>query len=403
MRSVLEGIKSNVARRGAYLSGAKAENRSANMNVVCVSSVLTIVLLLFFLAIAPLALRGWTPSAYHVSLVPAMAVFTAAAFAYRARSVHRRAASAFCVAFMCIVFGFCMLIDVFSDPAAPSSFMPSLLVALPALFILPLSVIYAVALSFSAAYCVLAWLVKTPEMAPYGIFQALVAIAFSVCIVHLIMNYRVRAYEVRLRFQELSTRDALADILNRRALVEEAQRIIAANNPATSCALVAIDVDDFKHINDEHGHPAGDEVLMNMSGLLKEYFRTTDLIGRFGGDEFIVLVNGPIDEDVLSAKLARLQKRFADASLEKVREPVSCSVGAVIAIAEEVEFATLVAQADAALYESKQNGKNRMTVRRHEPAASDPAIVSDALARGAAPNDGEAAPGQPGALGPHGT
>ena len=402
MRAAFETVRSNAARRSAYLSGAKAENRLTNMNIACAASVLATALLLIFLVVAPIALSGWTPSAYHVAFVPVMAAFTAVAFAYRARSAHHRAASAFCVAFMCIVLGFCTLIDVFSDPTAPSSFMPSLFVAMPALFILPLFSIYVIEFSFLVAYSLLARLVKSPDMAPYDVFQALVGVAFSVCIANLIMNYRVQTYEVRMRFQELSTRDALADILNRRALVEEAQRIIAANNPATSCALVALDVDDFKHINDEHGHPAGDEVLMSMSSLLKEHFRTTDLIGRFGGDEFIVLVNGPIDKEVLSAKLERLQRRFADASLEKIKEPVSCSIGAVIAIAETVEFASLVAQADAALYESKQGGKNRMTVRRHAADASDPAVVSDVLTREIATDDGEAAAEQPGELGPRG-
>ena len=267
---------------------------------------------------------------------------------------------------MCVIFGFCMLIDALSDRSAPSSFMPPLLVALPAIFIMPLSATYAITAAFAIAYCTIAGIAKEPFVAQHDIFQAIVAFAFSICVAYLVMGYRVGTNETRMRFQELSMRDALADIFNRRALTEAAEALLAASNPLSSCSVAIIDIDDFKIINDTHGHLSGDGVIREMGSLLKEHFGPDDLIGRFGGDEFIVFAGTAITEPVLQAKLTSVQHRFAQAGKRLVKREISCSIGAVVAFDDMVEFTDLLAQADAALYESKQHGKNRLTIKRHQ-------------------------------------
>lgn len=365
MFDVVGLVKSNMARRKAYLAGAESDIRAANLSVLAAASVLATVLLALFFAITPLVVSGWAPSPYHIATAPVMAVLAVVIVLYRVRSRTKSLSTPLLFAFIVVTFTFCLAIDVLGNPDAPGSFIPPLIVAFPALFIMPISLLYGIALVETALFCAAVALVKSPFIAQYDIFQALVSLAFSLCIVYLVMNHHVTAYEMRRRYQRLSTRDSLADIFNKRAFFEEAALLIERGNPETSCSVVVIDIDDFKCINDEHGHLCGDKVLSIMGELLKESFRSTDVIGRFGGDEFAVFADGSIPAETLEKKLKALQSLFGKESENEIGNVATCNIGVVLAHGEQVELTDIIRQADEALYESKQRGKNRLTVRNH--------------------------------------
>ena len=136
-------------------------------------------------------------------------------------------------------------------------------------------------------------------------------------------------------------------------------------------ALVVLDLDDFKQVNDRHGHATGNEVLRQAGGVLRSAARDSDLAARYGGEELVLLVRG--DEHSATAAAARVvaglrELRFA----EGLR--VTCSAG-VAALAEGGDSASLFAAADEALYEAKRRGKNRVVVARarRRPSRSDAA------------------------------
>ena len=129
-------------------------------------------------------------------------------------------------------------------------------------------------------------------------------------------------------------------------------------------ALVVLDLDDFKQVNDRHGHAAGNEVLRRAGGVLRNAARDSDVAARFGGEELVLLVRG--DERSATAAAARVvdglrDLRFADGLR------VTCSAG-VAALAEGGDSASLFASADEALYEAKRRGKDRVVLARSEPA-----------------------------------
>ncbi|MBX3496546.1 MAG: GGDEF domain-containing protein [Parvibaculum sp.] len=160
----------------------------------------------------------------------------------------------------------------------------------------------------------------------------------------------------RLREAEaLADRDPLIPALNRRAFVRELSRVIAfGRRYGEPAGLVYFDIDNFKQVNDQHGHPAGDAALHHLTKLVLDNIRETDIVGRLGGDEIGVIL-ARADEATAKAKAAALAKLVAERPLkfEDKELPLSISVGAV-AFTGEDEAADALARADKAMYEAKR-------------------------------------------------
>jgi diguanylate cyclase (GGDEF)-like protein len=156
-----------------------------------------------------------------------------------------------------------------------------------------------------------------------------------------------------------ATRDDLTGLLNRAALEAEADRVLAeARAMHLRVAVLFVDLDGFKPINDEHGHAVGDEVLRAVGRRLTTAVRTTDRVARFGGDEFVVLV-GPLgDVHVAEQTARRILHAFAGpVRVEDLDLAVSVSVG--VAVTDEDGAVTrdgLLDAADGAMYRAKQSG-----------------------------------------------
>ena len=158
------------------------------------------------------------------------------------------------------------------------------------------------------------------------------------------------------RLQSLASTDELTNLLNRREmncrsvlLLEQAMR------SKQSVALLIIDIDNFKVVNDTFGHLEGDRVLKELGQRLKHFGRQTDLISRYGGEEFLIMVPDTNKADTLSF-CQRLHLLIAE--IKVGNRPVTASIGASLSTAKTT-FTDLFAQADNAVYEAKERGKNR--------------------------------------------
>jgi diguanylate cyclase (GGDEF)-like protein len=171
------------------------------------------------------------------------------------------------------------------------------------------------------------------------------------------LRAEVTSYQSKLEeAEELASKDALTGLRNR-AWVENqiAQRVAAG----TAFSVAMVDIDKFKHVNDEQGHLAGDELLKQFAGELKSASRSTDLIGRWGGDEFILVLDAGLA--VAEAQIERLRLWVCGNYDLKARSgPVKLKVEASIGLAEHQPGETvndILARADAAMYAFKSAGK----------------------------------------------
>lgn len=164
-------------------------------------------------------------------------------------------------------------------------------------------------------------------------------------------------------FQQLALRDVLTGILNRRAVLEQFSKELERARRDSSCLAVAmVDIDHFKQINDVYGHLAGDEVICHCVNHLTQRIRESDSIGRYGGEEFLVLLPRTSPEgavavlDELRASLAESPARFGEATIS-----LRISMGVCCVVPNENDtMASLLARADAALYEAKDLGRNTL-------------------------------------------
>ncbi|MFV0258645.1 MAG: diguanylate cyclase [Acidimicrobiales bacterium] len=170
------------------------------------------------------------------------------------------------------------------------------------------------------------------------------------------------------RVQRLATTDELTGLANRRHLFDLADRWLAGSDPdGPAPAVVMVDIDRFKRINDDHGHPTGDDVIRGVAGRLRDCLGPDDLIGRYGGEEFaVVIADGrrvarTADRLLAAVESAPLATRSGDL-------PITVSIGGVVRRAavpgadgaETVE--SMLGRADAALYRAKDAGRNQVVI-----------------------------------------
>lgn len=176
-----------------------------------------------------------------------------------------------------------------------------------------------------------------------------------------------------------ATTDALTGLLNRAAFRERARAEIArAERTGRPLAVAMLDLDHFKAFNDAHGHPAGDAALTAVAGAITRTIRAIDLAGRYGGEEFVLLL---VEADSVSAVRALERLRRAVLALEppRVARPITVSAGIAVHTPpfERTTLEGLVARADATLYAAKEAGRNRVMVE----APARPAAASEVVYR----------------------
>ncbi len=371
MGLLLTVIREDFAKKKRYFRQAEQEIAEKNLHLMHSLSLVTAVLLLFFYGITPFIIKGWTITLQHILFLPAVLILHGIAALYqRVEPPRNQFITVLCLLFEVALFSFAILIDVLPSPTGPSSFVPVLFVALPALFILPFRYTYSVILLFEVIYIAAVVILESPSIGQYDIFGSIVGVVFSIPVSQVIMRLRIQDHEIRMKYKQLSTQDALSGILNKKACEDAAQRYLQAFNPAVTCMLVMLDIDDFKLVNDRSGHYTGDILLRTIADLLSETFRATDVIGRFGGDEFMVLVKGSSDYETLARKCGDIQAALSHFTVNDCALQVTCSIGGVLVDGQNVNFESLFRQADDALYAAKGAGKNKYVLSFYLPTNS---------------------------------
>ena len=167
--------------------------------------------------------------------------------------------------------------------------------------------------------------------------------------------------------QDRAERDSLTKLLNKDAGRKQAEEYFSRFPEGVSSAMFIIDLDNFKQVNDRYGHLFGDSVLTRAAREIKKLFRNQDIVSRIGGDEFLVLMRGVADRNLVESRCQRLlsifQSIFND---QNYKLPMSCSIGIALSPEHGRSYYELFNKADQALYWAKAKGKNNFVIYNEE-------------------------------------
>ena len=171
--------------------------------------------------------------------------------------------------------------------------------------------------------------------------------------------------EVRnIQLKKESETDKLTGLLNKKAMENLCKDCLQDLQEDETAAFFIIDLDHFKEANDTYGHQCGDMILQMFANFLEEIFDENSYVGRFGGDEFVILLKNPIDENFVASKANEILKAAKDVFIEGMKIQITASVGVVIAKLA-IDYQKAFVLADEALYFVKEHGRNNFYISQN--------------------------------------
>jgi diguanylate cyclase (GGDEF)-like protein len=173
------------------------------------------------------------------------------------------------------------------------------------------------------------------------------------------MHYSIERKRYQVQLEHQANYDALTGLPNRSLLHDRLRQAVYAQRTPRNVAVVFMDLDQFKFVNDSLGHSAGDKLLKAMGERLRAVLRDGDTVGRVGGDEFVLILADQSNEEVIFRALQRISARVAEPiEVDGEELYITCSAGVSLYPQDGLDVDTLLKNADAAMYRAKEHGRN---------------------------------------------
>lgn len=267
------------------------------------------------------------------------------------------------IQWLCLLFLLSLLMTVVYIAAIgmnnePGIYFAPLTIVLSMVFILRVWQSAAIVTFTTALFIFLSSRYKVYHMFQLDVSMGIVAWVLSMIADLEILHLRLRDFRLRSDLMHLSCTDSLTGLMNKSTAEATARSYLARCGNRESSALFVIDLDQFKQINDILGHQAGDEALEVVGNALMKLFRSQDIVGRVGGDEFVALMKNTCDRKLIARRAAVICTTVRHTRLEKYTLCLTCSVGVAVCPSHGVTYDALFKKADEQLYRVKRGGKN---------------------------------------------
>ncbi len=338
----------------ALIQGSRDLNALTNLAVVHQSSGLGLVITIALCLLTPILIPGWFISIGHLFIMGNYLFFMLLS-RHLIKVVNQNVNL---IRFITATYTFISLIliayiNTVPYPDKPGTLMASMMILSAALFSFSLLEAFAIFSGILISYICMTFTFKADGVIGEDLFMVISGYFLAVVVFLIVNKLRYKEFMLKSHYIRLSSYDDLTGILAKRPC-EDACREYLANREGAGCAMVIIDVDNFKNINDSFGHYQGDMVLKNVGEQLEKVFLDTDIIGRIGGDEFLVLLKDIDNLDLVNKKLHHLRQVVKEAVADQLDIRVSLSLGGVLVNPEPVRFELLYQFADKVMYMNKQ-------------------------------------------------
>ena len=360
----VERIHNSRQEEQRYFKVAREDIMMINLRQLKFASVIAVIFMSVFIIITPFIFPKWHLTWPYYIFLGIMLMVLAAVYLYDryGKKTYYRTIL-LCVTFdICLILG-SILIDVIPFPDFVSTYFQIGIVFIAALFTMPLGVTLPLLSGLEVVFVLAITFWKTSKMAAVDGYESAVGFSCAILIAMIVTDLRVKEGLSKYCYIKQGTTDTLTSVRNR----AECEKLIRdylskRSESASSCALFMLDMDNFKQVNDGLGHQAGDIVLERVGAILKKEFRAEDVIGRIGGDEFIILVKDINDRNTVEKVSERVISSISRLSEILDGVGVSCSLGAVI-FDGVAEYESLYKMADDSMYEAKRNGGGKCVVQ----------------------------------------
>lgn len=236
-------------------------------------------------------------------------------------------------------------------------FFPLSIVLLSCLYLDYLHVMTLYKIVLSIIFLIVDYNLKSKVLFVNDVTITVISIPASLFAYITVVHNMVERREDNMELVNKSQTDLLTGLLNKISFQEKCEEYLSRRVIGAKCTMFIFDLDNFKDVNDNYGHQTGDKVLKLFAEILRGYFHPDDVIGRIGGDEFMVLVLGEMPDGFAERRCRSVIHEIKTSEIDGLKG-VTCSIG----IAEDTQgkhFDDLYKMADSALYKSKENGKAR--------------------------------------------
>lgn len=337
-----------------YFVNARSEITEKNLNTLGIISISTVFIGAFLGALAPYLIPGWTPTRHYWQIAPTLVVFAAFSFIYKKKSSH----SYFIVQTASVLFCVMMLfhfidISIFSHPDMPDIFVSMFIMMIPVMFIIHPAICTGIMVGGGTVFWILLSRYKTGVPLNHDRLAIVATFFFAIIILLVVVDLRIHDFYLRERYMLRSRMDQLTGLLNKRSYERSCQQALRVKPYDASCALIVFDINDFKLINDSHGHLVGDRALEIIGEVLTDTFRTSDYVGRIGGDEFSAFVLPGSENTCLCSIAQRVLDEVSRRTMDEIGQEVTLSVGIVWRKRGNVYYDKFFVAADSLLYNAK--------------------------------------------------
>ncbi len=236
-------------------------------------------------------------------------------------------------------------------------FFPAAILILSTLYVDTIGIIFVYKVFLSFIFILFEYNNKDSQLIGNDIVVAVLAILVSTFCYLAVIRALLSNKDYNEKLVKKGETDLLTGLLNKVSFEERCKDYLDARMIGAKVTMFIFDLDDFKHVNDNYGHQTGDAVLKIFAGLLQGYFHPDDIIGRVGGDEFMVLVLGDMPDGFVSIRCRNLIQELKTTKVDET-VGISCSIG-VVEDTQKKDFQELYELADKALYQAKKNGKSQ--------------------------------------------
>lgn len=252
--------------------------------------------------------------------------------------------------------------ETFRNPGMRSFILPAGIFIITAIYKDYLMITNLFEIAVCVICIVISFIMKPREVANVDIVTIIMTFFLATFALNVIMLNNSRQNQDVRSVEKKSVTDLLTGLFNKLSFEEKCKEYLSGRVVGAKATLFIFDFDNFKSVNDNYGHQTGDEALKLFAHVLKDYFHPTDVVGRVGGDEFMVLVMGEMPEDFINSRCNKIQHELRVAKVGDAAG-FSCSIG-VCEDKNARTFEEMYKIADSALYDAKENGKACHVVKR---------------------------------------